>query len=230
MLKDAVIVVTGAGGPAGKAAVRRLAATGAHVVAADVKPQAWNGADADADAGPITPVVIDLLDAEATRTWAAEIMEIHGRVDGLVHLVGGWRGSATFADADLADWALLHDLLIRTLQHTTLAFHEAVRRSPRGRVVIVSQPTAQSPTQGNAAYAAAKAAAEAWTLALADSFRGTPAAAVILVVKALLTDAMVEREPDRPGFTHVNDLADTIAGLWDRPASDLNGQRLRLSG
>jgi len=51
------------------------------------------------------------------------------------------------------------------------------------------------------------------------------------VIKALLTDEMRERKPDAKfaGFTHVNTLADTIAGLWERPASDLNGTRLDLT-
>ncbi|MBC6470360.1 SDR family NAD(P)-dependent oxidoreductase [Actinomadura alba] len=226
-MDDAVIVVAGAGGPAGRAVVRRLASAGARVVAADVRPQTWD--DAGSDTGRIASAVVDLLDEGATRAWAAEVMKTHGRVDGLVHLVGGWRGGETFGDTDLADWALLHDLLVRTLQHTTLAFHEALREAPHGRAVIVSQPAAGAPTQGNAAYAAAKAAAEAWTLALADSFRHTPAAATILVVKALLTDAMLERKADWPGHTHVDDLASTIAGLWDRPADELNGKRLWLT-
>jgi NAD(P)-dependent dehydrogenase (short-subunit alcohol dehydrogenase family) len=222
---DAVVVVAGAGGPAGRAVVRRLAGAGARVVAADVVPQTWD----DADAGRITSVVVDLLDPEATRAWAAEVTRTHGRVDGLIHLVGGWRGGKTFAQTDLADWGLLQDLLVRTLQHTTLAFHEALRGGPHGRVAIISQPGAQAPTEGNAAYAAAKAAAEAWTLALADSFRGTPAAATILVVRALLTDSMLRRKPDWPGFTHVDDVADTIAGLWATPADELNGRRLWLT-
>jgi NAD(P)-dependent dehydrogenase (short-subunit alcohol dehydrogenase family) len=77
-------------------------------------------------------------------------------------------------------------------------------------------------------YAAAKAAAEAWTLAVADSFAGTEAAAVILPIKALLTPAMREAEPDAAfdGFTDVADLADTIHDLWLRPAPDLNGKRI----
>jgi NAD(P)-dependent dehydrogenase (short-subunit alcohol dehydrogenase family) len=223
-VKDEVIVVAGAGGPAGRAAVRRLAAAGARVVAADVRPTSW-------DEPGVTAAQVDLLDADGTRRWAEQVAAEHGRVDGLVHLVGGWRGGKTFADTDLADWAFLHDLLIRTLQHTTLAFCEHLARSPAGRAVIVSQPGAQHPTQGNAAYAAAKAAAEAWMLALADSFEGTGAASTVLVVKALLTDEMRERRPEAPftGYTHVNDLADVIAGLWDRPATELNGNRLDLT-
>jgi NAD(P)-dependent dehydrogenase (short-subunit alcohol dehydrogenase family) len=221
---DRVVVVAGAGGPAGNAVVRRLAAAGARVVAAGRRPQEWDDVS-------VTPAVVDLLDFDDTRAWAAEVIEVHGRVDGLIHLVGGWRGGKTFRDTDLADWAFLHDLLIRTLQHTTLAFHEALSSSPYGRVAIVSQPAAQHPTQGNATYAAAKAAAEAWTLALADAFKGGGSAATILVVKALLTDEMRERKPEAAftGYTHVDELADVMAGLWDAPAAELNGKRLDLS-
>jgi NAD(P)-dependent dehydrogenase (short-subunit alcohol dehydrogenase family) len=221
---ERVVVVAGSGGPSGHAVVRRLAADGARVVAAGRSPQRW-------DDERISGAVVDLLDPDATRSWAAEVAAEHGRVDGLVQLVGGWRGGKTFGDTDLADWDFLHGQLVRTLQHTTLAFHEELRRSPYGRFAIVSQHAAQHPTQGVAAYATAKAAAEAWTLALADSFSGTASAATILVVKALLTDAMRQEHPDKAfaGFTHVDDLASTIAGLWNRPAEELNGTRLDLS-
>ncbi|HEX2315082.1 MAG TPA: SDR family NAD(P)-dependent oxidoreductase [Thermomonospora sp.] len=223
-MKDRVIVVAGAGGPAGRAAVRRLAAEGATVVAADVRPVEW-------DLPGVHGAEVDLLDAGGTREWAAHVVGEHGRVDGLVHLVGGWRGGKTFAETDLADWAFLHDLLVRTLQHTTLAFAEPLAQAPDGRAVIVSQPGARRPEQGSAAYATAKAAAEAWMLALADSFKGTGSAATILVVNALLTDAMRAKKPDAPftGFTHVDDLAEVIAGLWNRPATELNGTRLDLT-
>ncbi|MEW2353965.1 SDR family NAD(P)-dependent oxidoreductase [Spirillospora sp. NPDC029432] len=222
---DRVVVVAGAGGAAGQAVVRALTARGARVIAADRVPHEW-------DDERVTPAVIDLLDAAAVAEWAHGIAAGHGRVDGLVHLVGGWRGGATFGDTDLADWAFLHDLLIRTLQHTTLAFHEHLRSAPGGgRMTIVSQHAARSPGQGVAAYGAAKAASEAWTLALADSFTGTDAAAVVLVVKALLNDRMRAEKPDAKfeGFTHVDDLGRAIAALWDRPAAELNGTRVDLS-
>jgi NAD(P)-dependent dehydrogenase (short-subunit alcohol dehydrogenase family) len=219
-LADKVVVVAGAAGPAGQAAVRRLAAGGAQVIAADVRPTDW-------EIPHVTAAEVDLLDFAGTRAWAAGL----GRVDGVVHVVGGWRGGKTFAETDLADWDFLHDLLVRTLQHTSLAFAEALRDSPDGRFVIVSQPGARRPTQGNAAYATAKAAAEAWTLALADSFAGSRAAAAILVVNALLTDAMRAEQPsaDFAGFIHVDELAERIAALWERPATELNGHRIDLA-
>ena len=95
----------------------------------------------------------------------------------------------------------------------------------------MSAAEASRPTAKNASYAAAKAAAEAWTLAVADSFRGSEAAATIVVVKALVTPQMREAKPDAAfkGYTDVIDLADTIVGLWDKPADEVNGERLWLT-
>src|SRR5215213_2045597 len=126
--------------------------------------------------------VVDLLDEQAAREWCAALLERFGRVDGLMHLVGGWRGGVPLHEAPLADWDLLHDLLIRTVQHSTRAFHDALVASSAGRFVLVSAKQAQRPSNRNAAYAAAKAAAEAWTLALADGFAEASATANIVVV------------------------------------------------
>ncbi|MEV6687764.1 SDR family oxidoreductase, partial [Streptomyces sp. NPDC051130] len=180
---------------------------------------------------------VDLLDLAATKAWAERIEKDFGRIDGLVHLVGGWRGSTSFTDTDLADWDFLEKLLIRTVQHTSIAFHDGLLRSDRGRYVLVSQSGAHKPVANNAAYNAGKAAAEAWTLAMADSFRkaggedGPQAAAAILVIKALVHDAMRAERPNAKfaGFTDVKELAEAIAGVWDEPASDVNGQRLWLT-
>ncbi|MGP3962696.1 SDR family NAD(P)-dependent oxidoreductase [Nonomuraea sp. 3N208] len=207
-----IILVTGAGGPTGEAVSGYFRKNGHTVI----------GVDKDD---------VDLLDRAAVQSLAEQIDREHGRVDGVVHLVGGWRGASTFAETDLADWDALHDLLIRTLQHVSLAFEPLLRRSDNGRFVIVSAKAAERPAAGGAVYAAAKAAAEAWTLSLADSLSGTNSAAVILVVKALVNDAMRAAKPDGrfPGFTDVNDLAAAIGGLYDRPAAELNGMRLDLT-
>ncbi|MDO0928970.1 SDR family oxidoreductase [Streptomyces sp. TG1A-8] len=240
-LGGAVIAVAGAGGPAGRATLVRLAEAGATVVGADNDPaRLAEAVDAARHAGggaTVTGETVDLLDLESTRAWADRIEKEYGRVDGLVHLVGGWRGGADFAGTDLADWDLLEKLLVRTVQHTSLAFHDGLRRSDRGRYVLVSAAGATKPTAGNAAYSAAKAAAEAWTLAMADGFRkagggaGPRAAAAILVVKALVHDAMRAERPNAKfaGFTDVKDLAEAVEGVWSKSAAEVNGNRLWLT-
>jgi NADP-dependent 3-hydroxy acid dehydrogenase YdfG len=246
-LVGAVVVVTGAGGAAGQATVARLLADGATVVAADRSVEALAGLVAAAGdaADRLEPVAVDLLDAAATQEWAASLEAERGHVDGVIHLVGGWRGGKRFADNTFADWEFLHSLLIRTVQTTTLAFHDPLLRSAEngrgGRFVLVSAQAAAAPTAGNAGYAAAKSAAEAWTLALADSFskseeRNTEAnrpqqtAAVVLVIKALVTPAMRADKPDAAfsGFTSVEDLAAKISAVFAGNAAELNGTRVNL--
>jgi NADP-dependent 3-hydroxy acid dehydrogenase YdfG len=230
-LTGLVIVVAGATGAGGPPLVQRLAAAGATVVAAGSNRERIEAVVADVTArmpsGRVHAAVVDLLDEQATRDWGAEVASEHGRVDGLVHLVGGWRGGTGLVEADLADWDWLSDRLVRTLLHTSRAFHDAVKASPRGRLVLISTVETRAPAATNALYAAAKAAAETWTLAVADSFKDSAAAAVILQIKALLTPAMRVARPDASfaGYTSVEDLAEAIHDLWLIPAAELNGQR-----
>jgi NAD(P)-dependent dehydrogenase (short-subunit alcohol dehydrogenase family) len=233
MLDDRVIAIAGVGGGLGPLVAERLGAAGATVAGAGrdqgaldslasdlgLPPERWDGR------------AVDLLDEDAGRDWCAALVERFGRVDGLVHLVGGWRGGKSLHEAPLSDWALLHDLLVRTVQHTTRAFHDQLAASPHGRFVLVSSKQAQAPTDTNAAYAAAKAAAEAWTLALADGFEGSAATANILVVDAILTPRMREEEPEKefPTFTPAEDIADGIAFLCSDAAQKMNGQRFPLT-
>ena len=178
----------------------------------------------------------DLLDGDAVSALAARVREDQGQVDGLIHLVGGWRGGDTFTPTR-GDWRFLSAGLIDTLRHVTLAFHDDLITAPAGRVAIVSARAAARPSAGSANYAAAKAAAEAWMLALADSFAPRPSprsrtaasAAVIFVIKALVDASRCAPRPAErkfPGFTDVADLADRIVELWAADAPELNGARI----
>jgi NAD(P)-dependent dehydrogenase (short-subunit alcohol dehydrogenase family) len=232
-LDGRVVAIAGVAGGLGPVVAERLAAARATVAGTDVSQERVDevGSGLDLPADRWDGRAVDLLDEAATRGWCAALLERFGRVDALLHLVGGWRGGQPLHEEPLADWDLLHDLLIRTVQHTTRAFHDALLASEHGRFVIVSAKQAQAPSNSNAAYAAAKAAAEAWTLALADGFEGTAASANIVVVDAILTPRMREENPgeDFPSFTPAEDIAEAIAFLCSDAAEKMNGQRLPLT-
>jgi NAD(P)-dependent dehydrogenase (short-subunit alcohol dehydrogenase family) len=230
-LDGRVIAIAGAGGNLGPAVVRRLAPTGAvlalggrHTEPLDALAREV-GVDADTSA-------VDLLEPDDARAWAEGIAERHGRIDGLVHLVGGWRGGKPIEEAPLEDWNFLHALLIRTLLHATQAFAPHLLRSGRGRFVDISSAQAQTPTHTNAAYAAAKAAAETWTLALAHRFKSTGATANIVVVGSIVTPEMREADPDKDfsTFTPAEEIAEAVSYLCSDAAASMNGQRLTLRG
>lgn len=231
-LDGRVIAIAGAAGGLGPVVARRLAGAGAALALTDV------------DAGRLDSLaaelglpeerwearVVDLLDEGAARDWADFLRDRFGRVDGLLHLVGGWRGGEPLATAPLDDYAWLHDLLVRTVQHASRAFFEVLAASEHGRFVLVSSSQAQSPDGTNASYAATKAAAETWTLALADSFAETAATANIVVVNAILTPQMREANPDKPyrTFTPAEDIAEAIVFLCSDQGAKMNGKRLQL--
>jgi NAD(P)-dependent dehydrogenase (short-subunit alcohol dehydrogenase family) len=233
MLNGRVIAIAGVGGGLGPLVAQRLAEAGATVAGTDRDQGTLDSLAADLGLPPDRwdGRAVDLLDEDAARAWCAALVERFGRVDGLVHLVGGWRGGQPLQEAPLSDWELLHDLLVRTVQHTTRAFHDRIAASPNGRFILVSSKQAQAPTHTNAAYAAAKAAAEAWTLALADGFEENAATANIIVVDAILTPRMREKDPgnDFPTFTPAEDIAAAIAFLCSDAAKKMNGQRLPLT-
>lgn len=232
-LQGRVIAIAGVGGGLGPSVAGRLAAAGAIVAGA-------NRAQADVDAvGEALGIAaerwdgraVDLTDEDAVVGWRDAVVARFGRVDGLVHLVGGWRGGQPLHEAPLADWDLLERLLIRTVQLTTRAFHDQLAASAQGRFVLVSAKQAQRPSNGNAAYAAAKAAAEAWTLAFADGFGPGGATANIVVVDAILTPRMRAENPGKefPTFTPTEHIADAIAWLCSAGAAEMNGARLALT-
>jgi len=231
-LDGRVIAIAGASGGLGPSVAKRLAAGGATIAGVDRSQEHLDALRAELELPDdrFDGQVVDLLDEQAARDWEAHLRSRFGGVDALLHLVGGWRGGQPLAEAPLSDYEWLHDLLVRTVQYTTRAFHDALAASDHGRFVLVSSSQAQSPEGTNASYAAAKAAAESWTLALADSFKDTAATANIIVVNAILTPRMREEEPDKPfrSFTSAEQIADAIAFVCSDAAAKMNGKRLSL--
>lgn len=230
-LEGKVIAIAGAAGGLGPTVARRLAGAGATLALTDVDQGRLDdlAADLGLPAERCDAQLVDLLDEAAAREWADGLAGRFGRVDGLLHLVGGWRGGEPLATAPLADYEWLHDLLVRTVQHASRAFHDHLAH-PGGCFVLVSSTQAQRPDATNASYAAAKAAAETWTLALADSLAGSGATANIVVVNAILTPQMRDESPDKEfaSFTSVEDIAEAIAYLCSDAAAKMNGARLEL--
>lgn len=226
-----MIAVAGASGNLGPTVVGRLASSAA-VLALGGRDESTLATLAEDLAIEADTASVDLLDAGSARVWADSIVERHGRVDALVHLVGGWRGGQPIEEAHLEDWDFLHGLLIRTVQNATQAFAPHLLASGRGRFMIVSSGQAQAPTHTNAAYAAAKAAAETWTFALAHRFRGSGATANVIVAGAIVTPAMRAESPDKDfsTFTSAEQIAEGVAYLCSDAAASMNGQRITLRG
>lgn len=213
-LAGRTVLIAGATSAAGLAVAAALSAAGARVIAV--------GSNADRLAGlrervaDAATYVCDLSDFAAVTALAAAVQDEHGPIDGLIHLVGGWRGGGGLAGQTDEDWAFLHSRVLTTLRNTTRAFNRHLLDSPAGRLAIVSSTSVDKPAPGGANYAAAKAAAETWTRAVGQGFAKADAgaAAVIFVVRSL--DGL---EPE---------LAAAVVGLWGAPGASVNNTRIPL--
>ena len=239
-LSGRTVVVAGSTSAAGVAVVRTLSQAGARVAAVDIlvdRVQELSGAYEN-----VTGYACNLADLQAVEDLAKSVRHDLGPVDGLIHLVGGWRGGQSIKGQTDEDWDFLHTSVLTTLRNTSRAFYDDLATSPVGRLAIVSAQSASSPTADGAAYAAVKSAAEAWTLAVADGFRhphggidsprsAQHSAALVLVVKALVDDRMRAAQPERkfPGFTDVSVLAAAVEQIFHQEAEQINGQRLPLT-
>ena len=231
------VLVTGGSGASGIAVARALRAAG-HRVFTVGSDQARIDAAAQEAGDGVTPLVCDLARIVEVRQLRQRVTAAAGTVDAVIHLVGGWRGAKGIPDQTDVDWDFLETGAITTLRNVSRVFFDDLASSPRGRFAMVSSTALEQPTAAVASYVAAKAAAEAWTMAMADGFRratadgGGQGAAVVLVVKALVDDGLRRSHPDRsfPGATDVEELARAVVGLFETTAAELNGSRLRLAG
>jgi NADP-dependent 3-hydroxy acid dehydrogenase YdfG len=244
------VLVTGGSGPSGIAVAGALRRAGFSVFTVGSDEARIEAAAAQAGHG-VTPFACDLAHLPEVRELHRTLARTAGRIDGVIHLVGGWRGAQGITDQSDEDWDFLERSAITTLRNVTRVFYDDLVASDTGRFAMVSSTTVSEPAAGIANYVAAKAAAEAWTMAVADGFRrdqagdadvsGTPklnsdapklnSAAVVFVAKALVDAGMRSRQPERkfPGYTDVEDLAAAVVGLFGQSAAELNGKRLPLT-
>jgi NAD(P)-dependent dehydrogenase (short-subunit alcohol dehydrogenase family) len=209
-----LVLIAGATSASGRAVGRQLTDAGARVVAVGSRAETLEQFRGEVP-GAAT-LVCDLGDPADVATLAQRIHDEHGRIDGLIHLVGGWRGGGGLAGQSDEDWDFLHRRVLTTLRNTTRVFDEDLRASSAGRLAIVSTTTLDKPMPGGANYATAKAAAETWVHAIANGFaKSAPtASATIFVVRSL--DGLESQ------------LATEVTALWDDDAAAGSLSRVSL--
>lgn len=213
LVRGRLVLLAGGTSAVGRASARALLAAGARVVI--VGSDATRLADAAAEATGAATELCDLTDADAVSALRERVHAAHGGVDGVLHLVGGWRGGGGLAGQSDEDFAFLLRS-VSALRVVSRVFDGDLTASPAGRLAIVSSTSVTRPLAGGANYAAVKAASEAWTRAIAHGFaksardadRPISAAAVVFRAKSLdgLEDA----------------LAAAFVALWDDDADAFN--------
>lgn len=149
VMRQQVVLVSGAASGIGAAVVRRLREEGARVAALDRQPVA----DADASAQA------DLRSAEAVAQAVGQLASALGPITALVHCAGVCPAGGTLDDDD-ALWLDTYSVNVLGALRVMRQVVPGMRERGGGAVVLVSSINARFATPSLAAYAASKAALE----------------------------------------------------------------------
>ena len=230
-----VIVLTGVGraGQAGEVVARRFAELGARVVAVardeaeiDARVRALHDAGFRADGFPC-----DLSDEAQVRALAQDVGSLHsGKVDGLVHMAGGFAMSGPVAESNFAEWQRQLAINLTTAYLATRALVPLVRAA-RGAIVYFASAAALpgAKTAGMAAYAAAKSGVVALMRAVAEEERPHGVRVNALAPTAIRTATNLESMGNKVRYVEREAVAEAVCFLCSEGAVAITGQTVVLS-
>lgn len=233
-LENRVVVITGATGGLGRVVARRLAEEGARLalVSTDSGRLDALGRELGLPEERWMAHAADLTGATGVRAAADAVLARFGRVDILLHLVGGWTGGKTVVQVPDEEMTSMLQQHLWTTFFASQAFAPHLVANGWGRILAVSSPVATHPLKKGAAYAVGKAAQEALLLTLAQELAGTGVTANLLLVRTI--DAQhrrdSERTPASANWTTPEEIASAIVYLCSDAAGVVNGARLPLYG
>jgi NAD(P)-dependent dehydrogenase (short-subunit alcohol dehydrogenase family) len=224
-MKNRIVVITGASGVLGGLAARTFAEKGASLalLSNDQDKLDALARDLHLPGERLLVHTADLLDESTVRDSAEAVSAKFGRVDALVHLVGGWTGGKTIAESDAHDFKFMLDQHAWTTIYLLRAFAPKLAVNGWGRVVSVTSPLATNPSAKMGPYAVGKAAQETLLMTLADEFAGTDVTANVIQVKAI--DVKGTGKGTAP-----EEIVAAMMYLCTDKAGKVNGARIPLYG
>ncbi|MDX6739377.1 SDR family oxidoreductase [Actinocorallia sp. A-T 12471] len=234
-----VAVVTGGGSGIGKATARRLAAEGAALIVADLKPR--DTADLVVkDGGVATSFALDVSDETAVRALADHVRETYGRLDVLHNNAAALSRDVYGRDLDLADldvavWDRTHEVSVRGAMLTCK--HLVPLMGEDASIVNTTSVSALVGDTDHAAYGSAKAALISFTRYVATMYgdRGIRCNAVApgLVLtdtarRVMTPDLLAEKAAERllPWPAAPEDVAALVAFLASTESRCITGQTI----
>jgi NAD(P)-dependent dehydrogenase (short-subunit alcohol dehydrogenase family) len=148
-----VAIVTGASGALGTSVVISLLAAGATVAAID-----RTAAKAEDEAQTIRRFAANLTDPDEARRAIANVANKFGKIDILVHVMGGFAGGAPVAQTDDATWNKMMDMNLNAAFYVLRAVVPVMRAAGHGRIIAIGSRQAVQPAANVGAYSASKAA------------------------------------------------------------------------
>jgi 3-oxoacyl-[acyl-carrier protein] reductase len=220
-----VLLVAGATGALGPDVVATLAGAGHQVVVTGRNPETLAKLEADR----VYPVTADMADPLGASRAVAEVVERFDRIDGLVNLIGTFHVGPVML-TDLAAYRRLFETNVLAAVTATKAVLPQLGAG--GHLVYISSVLANEPFPGFGAYAASKAALQAWVRSLSHEVKHRGVHANVVLMTMADTPQMRQQRPN-VNFDHATKpaaVAKTIEFLVSPAADGIYGATIPVLG
>jgi len=216
-LNGHVAAITGISGDLGRSVKQAFLDAGAKVVGI-----ARNNSEVSADLSSADSAINAMKAAHA----------VHGRLDSLIHLVGGFAGGVELADDIPATFDAMFDLNVRSAFYTIRAVTPLMRAAGQGRLVLVASRAAIEPSPHAALYGASKAALVALTRSVAAENRqhGITANVVMPGTMDMPKNRAAMPAADFSKWVQPSRVAEVIVFLASSAAGSINGAAIPIFG
>ena len=233
-LADRVVLITGATGALGRVATREFGATGARVglVGTNRERLAELADETGLPGDGWLPAIADLRVAEETTAAVEAVVERFGRVDIVLHLVGGFVPGAPVTELDPAQLQFMLDQHLWSTVHVVRAVVPGMTERGWGRILAVTSFTTVSTPAKAAIYATTKAAQETFLRTAAKEVSGSGVTVNTVAVRAIDAEHAREREPSpkNAAWTTPEEIVATFRYLCSDDAAGINGARIPMDG
>jgi NAD(P)-dependent dehydrogenase (short-subunit alcohol dehydrogenase family) len=229
------VLLTGGTGALGTAVTRRFLEDGHRVAATWLAGRESKDA-LIAELGHLSESLVmvktDVTDPVSVEEAIREVAARLGRIDVLVHLVGGWRGGRPLHETRVEDWDRMTEINLRSAFLCCRGVLPLMLANGWGRIVLVSSRAALADRTGQGAYAVSKAGVGILAEAIAEETRGTAVTANCVAPSSLDTasNRAAMTEQDHSSLVPLADAAAIIAFLASEPAGQLRGATLPVFG
>lgn len=209
-VRDAVVVVTGAGNGIGRQLVKALVERGAKVAGVDISEKGLAETAALVPRSAFVPFAMSITDRQAVEALPARVAAALGPPDALINCAGIIQPFVRVAELDLATIDHVFDVNWKGTLYMTKAFLPGFLTRPHAHVVNVSSMGGFLPVPGQSAYGASKAAVKLFTEGLWAELQGTNVSATVIFPGAIGTDIVSNSGVKLSGHETAGDASQTL--------------------
>lgn len=227
-----VVIITGASGNLGAAALDAFDAAGADLVLVDRDREAIEKRLDGRENGHLPIGGVDLTRPADAEAAVQSAIDAFGRVDALLNIVGAYRGGLDVAQDTWDTWQFCLDTNLRTAFEMCRAVARVMSAQHSGSIVNVASRNAFAGPAGYSAYSAAKSGVLRLTESLAEELRPRGVRVNCIVPGTLDTQANRQSMPGAPNFRFVSPraVADVAVFLASDAAQAVSGAAIPVYG